>query len=110
MGMIKLSVIFFCRRIFIVHEGSAVDWITKALILLNTAWTIAFTLVLVFGCREKVWLHWAPLQIGLIAEYCGDLRTPLLAAVISDFGLELMILILPLPSVSFRPLSSIQSI
>ncbi|KAH5466254.1 hypothetical protein HBI55_245860 [Parastagonospora nodorum] len=99
MGIVKLSVIYFCRRIFIVHGGSAMDWITRAFILLNVCWTIAFTLVLIFGCREKIWLHWAPLQTGLIAEYCGDLRTPLLASVISDFALELMILLLPLPSI-----------
>jgi hypothetical protein len=109
MGIIKLSVIFFCRRIFIVYKGSVVDWTTRVLVLLNICWTIAFTFVLIFGCREKVWLHWAPLQTGLIAENCGDLRKPLLAAVISDSALELMILVLPLPSVSLHPLPAITS-
>ncbi|KAF2258845.1 hypothetical protein CC78DRAFT_593564 [Lojkania enalia] len=99
MGLIKLSVIYFCRRIFIVYKGSSMGWTTKVLITLNFCWTIAFVLVLVFGCKLKPWLHWAPLETEMIAEYCGDLRSPVLAAAISDFILELITLVLPLPSI-----------
>lgn len=102
MGLIKLSVIWFCRRIFIVYKGSAMDWATFILAIINICWTIAFALTLIFGCRLKPWLHWAPLQTDMIAHYCGDLRKPLLAAVISDFILEFTILMLPLPSVSMH--------
>lgn len=77
------------------------DWATMVMLVINSCWTIAFTFALIFGCKSKVWLHWALLQTELIAENCGELRKPLLAAVISDFILKLMILILPLPSVSF---------
>ena len=100
MAFAKLSVILFCRRIFIVHDGSAMDWTTRVLIVVNVCWILGFTLTEIFGCKLKVWLHWSPLETDLINKECGDLRKPLLAYVISDFCLELMLLILPLPSVS----------
>jgi hypothetical protein len=77
------------------------DWITITLIGVNVCHVIAFLLTLIFGCKLKVWLHWAPLHADLVSRYCGDLRTPVLAYTISDSILELLILVLPLPSVSF---------
>ncbi|KAF2869224.1 hypothetical protein BDV95DRAFT_548747 [Massariosphaeria phaeospora] len=99
LGLVRLSVICFCRRIFIVYRGSPMDLATKTLIAMNICWTLAFLLLQIFVCKLELWLHWSPLQDELVLRDCGDLRKPILAAVISDFALEVMALLLPLPSI-----------
>lgn len=67
-----------------------------AVLVLAASWSIGFLLTLVFGCGKYVSLHWAPLQD--VQARC-DVSTPQQAMVISDFILDVIILLLPLPSV-----------
>lgn len=43
-GIIKLSITFYYRRIFVIAEGFSFDWITKATITIVVMWTVAFLL------------------------------------------------------------------
>lgn len=95
-GFVKVSIICFCRRIFVAHQGSIFDRVSMAVLVLAASWSIGFLLTLVFGCGKYVSLHWAPLQD--VQARC-DVSTPQQAMVISDFILDVIILLLPLPSV-----------
>ncbi|KAI1453656.1 hypothetical protein F4805DRAFT_442652 [Annulohypoxylon moriforme] len=96
-GFVKASIICFCRRIFVGHKNSAFDRVSLAGLGLVILWSIGFFFGLVLGCGKEVSLHWAPLQV--MAESGCDGISPEEALVISDFILDLFILILPLPSI-----------
>lgn len=57
-------------------------------------------MALVFGCGKDVWLRWAPLEV-MMSSGCDGI-TPEIAMVISDFILDVIILIFPLPAVSIE--------
>ncbi|KAI1805808.1 hypothetical protein F4811DRAFT_551464 [Daldinia bambusicola] len=95
-GFVKASIIFFCRRIFVGHKGSTFDWASKGCLFLVIFWSVGFLMGLTFGCGKEVELQWAPLQV--LEEAGCDGVTPEEAMVISDFILDLLIIILPLPA------------
>ncbi|KAI1116642.1 hypothetical protein F5Y14DRAFT_448801 [Nemania sp. NC0429] len=97
-AFVKASIVLFCRRIFISHRGSAFDWASRIVIALIVLWSAGFLIGgLIFGCGKNVGLHWAPLQAIEVAG-C-DVVTPEIALVISDLILDLIIIVLPLPSI-----------
>ncbi|KAI0169962.1 hypothetical protein GGR52DRAFT_592591 [Hypoxylon sp. FL1284] len=96
-GFVKASIIFFCRRIFVGHKGSAFDWISIVALFFVGLWSVGFVFGLVLGCGRHVSLHWAPLK-ELQASGC-DGSTPEIAMVISDFILDIFILLLPIPAI-----------
>ncbi|PWY88386.1 hypothetical protein BO70DRAFT_359820 [Aspergillus heteromorphus CBS 117.55] len=96
-GLIKLSIILLYRRIFLVHKNSKLGWTFHGFVTLTVVWTLAFFLLFLFGCREKIYLHWAPLEE--VKNQCGNPLTAESALVISDLIMDLMILFLPLPIV-----------
>lgn len=101
---VKSSVVFFFRRIFISHKGTAWDWASKVLLVIINLWSVSFLMALIFGCGKNVALHWAPLEV-IGASGC-DTSTPEKANLYSDPILDFLILILPLPSVCFRDRST----
>ncbi|KAI0006993.1 hypothetical protein F4779DRAFT_537908 [Xylariaceae sp. FL0662B] len=96
-GFVKCSVILFCRRIFVGHKGSVFDWASKTVVALVILWSVGFLFGLIFGCGKSVALHWAPLQL-IEASGC-DVSSPEEALAISDFILDVIIMILPLPTI-----------
>ena len=96
-GFIKLSIILFYRRIFVVSKNSKLSWAFQGLVGLTVVWTLAFFFLFLFGCREKIYLHWAPLEE--VNNQCGNPLTAESALVISDLIMDLMIFCLPLPIV-----------
>ncbi|GLB07517.1 hypothetical protein AtubIFM57258_002860 [Aspergillus tubingensis] len=94
-GFIKLSIILFYRRIFVVSKNSKLSWAFQGLVGLTVVWTLAFFFLFLFGCREKIYLHWAPLEE--VNNQCGNPLTAESALVISDLIMDLMIFCLPLP-------------
>ena len=49
-GIIKLSITFYYRRIFVTMRGSAFDWITIAAIVVVLLWTIGCLFGFIFQC------------------------------------------------------------
>ncbi|KAI0096821.1 hypothetical protein F4776DRAFT_658606 [Hypoxylon sp. NC0597] len=96
-GCVKSSIIFFSRRIFVSRRGSPFDWASRILIISSIAWSIACLGTVIFSCGKNVSLRWAPVQ-SMDASRC-DVSKPQEALIISDFILDIMIIILPIPSV-----------
>ncbi|CAG8949335.1 hypothetical protein HYFRA_00004961 [Hymenoscyphus fraxineus] len=100
-GFIKLSILCFIRRIFNVTKGTIFNVISTAMLAMTVMWTIGFFLLFLFGCKSKVWAHWAPL--AQFTEYCGNGLAAEMALIISDFITDVMIFLLPLPMVNLEP-------
>ena len=97
LGLTKLSIIFFCRRIFSTKQRRLFDIITYGLIALISTWTLVFLLFYVFPCGSRFAALWTSLES--LATEC--LHTLLIneALVISDFITDVMIIALPIPLV-----------
>jgi hypothetical protein len=94
LGFIKLSILFFYRRIF---RGKYFDVLSWTLIVLVILWTLGFLLVQIFDCKGHFQTNW-----GLLAdlEKCINTFRQLLAYSISDVIIDLFIFALPIPLVS----------
>lgn len=93
LGPIKLSILFFYRRIFLGHLFGFFSW---SLIILVILWTLGFLLTLIFDCKTHFDTNWGPLSD---LERCLDTFTQFLAYSISDVITDVFILVLPLPLV-----------
>jgi hypothetical protein len=98
-GCIKLSLILFYRRLFVVIKRSAFEIVCFVQIVLIVMWVLGLILIFLFGCKTKIYLHWAPLSE--VQRQCGDPLAPEMALVVSDLATDLMILALPMPMVCF---------
>ncbi|OTA55898.1 hypothetical protein K449DRAFT_438465 [Hypoxylon sp. EC38] len=96
-GCVKTSIVFFSRRIFLRRKGSSFDWASWILIILSAAWAITFLGLVIFDCGKNVSFHWAPIQ-SIDGSHC-DISKSQEALIISDFILDISIIILPIPSV-----------
>lgn len=99
-GIIKLSITFYYRRIFVTKKGSLFDWITKAALAIEVLWTIGCLFGFIFSCGTHIYANWSSVQDGLL--YCGPSANVNSAFVVSDLITDVMVLCLPLPVVSTR--------
>ena len=97
-GMIKLSITFYCRRIFVIGRGSLFDWITKVAIAIVLLWTIGCLFAFIFSCGTHIFANWGSSQDWV--TYCGPSEDVNSAFVISDLITDVMVLCMPLPVVS----------
>jgi hypothetical protein len=98
-GFIKLSIIFFYRRLFLILRWSAFDIISLAYIVIIIIWALTSLFVFLFVCGSKIYLQWGPL--AETRDQCGDLFAVELGLVISDLVTDVMIITLPMPIVCF---------
>jgi hypothetical protein len=90
-GLVKLSVLFFYRRVFI---SSLFKAINTALMVVVSIWSVGFFFAYMFRCGTNFWALWAPLKDLL--KYCYK-STPLFYAMcVSDVITDVLILSLPL--------------
>ncbi|KAK0511778.1 hypothetical protein JMJ35_006351 [Cladonia borealis] len=95
LGFIKLSILSFYRRIFVINRGSTMDIITKLSMSVILLWTIAFVLLTTFCCGTKFAANWGSIPEQL--QNCPVGSTNKYGLAISDLILDLFIFILPLP-------------
>ena len=57
LGCVKLSFLFFYRRIFVNRSSSWFGKITAALIVIVVMWTVSFFFALLFACKGN-WSAW----------------------------------------------------
>ena len=100
-GFCKLSIVFFYRRIFVVSKKDLFDLVTKITVGLTVAWTVAYLCAMGFNCGTKFWAHWG--SYFELFTYCVGGHHIYESLLISDFILDVIILIIPLPMV--RPSS-----
>ncbi|KAG8527122.1 uncharacterized protein KY384_008551 [Bacidia gigantensis] len=91
LGFIKLSILFFYRRVF---RGRIFDLLNWTLITLVVLWTLGFFLVQVFDCGTRFYVNWGRLSD---LQKCLSSFKQLLACSISDVIIDIFILILPMP-------------
>lgn len=96
----KLSVIFFCRRIFCDVFKNRFDIITKILVSLVVVWSVGFTFAVIFECGTNFWALFG--TADNLVKYCVETLKLAEAFVISDAITDLMILGLPLPMVGLQ--------
>ena len=94
LGTIKLSVLFFYRRIF---RGKTFDYYSRGMITIVGAWTIAFFFTVLFECGTKFEYLWSTL-LNLLTHCTNDLMY-LKAYAISDVITDGLILATPIPIV-----------
>ena len=93
LGCIKLSILFFYRRVFC---GRAFNILSLAFISLVTLWTLSFFFLQLFDCGTHFNVNWG--RVSDLQKCLGSFKQ-LLAFPISDVVIDILIMILPLPLV-----------
>ncbi|KAL5114215.1 hypothetical protein ACEQ8H_007917 [Pleosporales sp. CAS-2024a] len=100
LGAIKISVVCFYRRIFVVDKSNLKD-VTNAIYLCALAiiglWTGGFCFALMFACKGHFTAWWTP-AVDLLTK-CVHTVELVFAFVVSDFLSDCIILILPIPMI-----------
>lgn len=100
LGCIKLSILLFYQRLFVISKK---DWRDRtnitiwAMIIVVTLWTLAFFLRYLFACGVHFSIWWT--NAMNIMTLCGDFNLILNALAVSDFVCDLVVLIIPIPTV-----------
>ena len=98
MGFIKLSFVFFFRRIFITGGSNVFHVISSAVILTITIWMLSFFFWFFFSCGTNFSSRWTTVRT-LHTDCPTDIKSDL-ALAISDFLTDVLVLTLPIPMVS----------
>ncbi|KAI1139334.1 hypothetical protein F5Y05DRAFT_424960 [Hypoxylon sp. FL0543] len=96
-GLVKTSIICFSRRIFVRSTLSSFNLASWILVILAVAWSTTFLVLVWFSCGKNISLHWEPVQ-SIDLPGC-EVSKPQEALVISDFLLDFLIIIHPIPSI-----------
>lgn len=102
-AFVKLSIVFFYRRLFFVLRWSAFDIISLACIVIIIIWALTSFFLFLFICQSKIYLQWGPLPED--QDQCGDFFAVELGLVISDLVTDIIVLTLPMPIVRLAFLS-----
>lgn len=101
--LIKLSILFFYRRLFFsrhVHWMNAHQLFKASCVVTGfiiVIWAAAFFLLNILDCGNNVALNWAPLPIYI--KSCPAGITLERAFAVSDLVIDLILLLLPMPTV-----------
>ncbi|KAI2629786.1 hypothetical protein GGR54DRAFT_650075 [Hypoxylon sp. NC1633] len=90
-GLVKLSVLYFYRRIFLTRTFKT---LTTIIIVIVGVWSIGFFVAYLFRCGTNFWALWAPLMY--LVQYCYDSKPLFYSLAISDVITDVIILSLPL--------------
>ncbi|KAI9655105.1 MAG: hypothetical protein M1821_005588 [Bathelium mastoideum] len=91
-GLIRLSILFFYKRIFRGKVFNISFWI---LVVTVTIWMVLFFFISIFECGTNIKANWG--SFADYAEYCINLFTLVIAIAITDVILDVAVVILPLP-------------
>lgn len=94
LGITKLSILFFYRRLFRGSKFNIISWI---LIGITVVWLTAFEFAAIFDCNTTFWANWGTIRD--LKTNCDDSFSELVAYSISDVIIDIFILILPIPLV-----------
>ncbi|KAI1112559.1 plasma membrane protein Pth11-like protein [Nemania sp. NC0429] len=95
LGCIKGSFLFFYKRIFSVHGNSAINIILNILIIMVFAWAVAFCFAFIFFCRLNFFAIWGTFTDLIM--YCPGSMNLVLALCITDFVVDVIVIIFPVP-------------
>ena len=107
LACVKLSFIYFYRRIFCTGISRTFHNITTAAIVLTIAWAVTFEVAFLFICKGKFSAWW--ISIKTLETYCHPQLKLELGFAGTDFITDLIVLVLPLPLASSTSVSGIGS-
>ncbi|KAI3328949.1 hypothetical protein HD806DRAFT_481177 [Xylariaceae sp. AK1471] len=93
LGSTKASFLFLYKRIFSISGKTRVLLITTIIIV--AAWTVALFFAELFQCRTKFWANWGSTHD--IRTQCTMTTKIVFAVCLTDFLLDLTIIIMPIP-------------
>ncbi|KAM3084557.1 hypothetical protein ACMFMG_001340 [Clarireedia jacksonii] len=96
-GCIKLSFVFFYRRIFVVSsKRNAFSIATIVVIVIVSLWTVSFVFAHIFECGTRFWALWNFKNTRL---YCDKTLKMENGLAISDFITDVIVFMMPVPMV-----------
>lgn len=98
LASVKLSFIFFYRRIFCTGSNRGFSVITWIMIAIITGWAVSFFFGLIFVCGTHFSAWWTSIQS--LNTYCRATLDMEQAFAISDCITDIIVLALPVPLVS----------
>ena len=96
--LIKLSFLVFYKRVFVYDKT---NWknirniVIHALIGLMIIWGLGFVLIMLTGCRNHFYAHYAAFEVTKVK--CINTLKYIYAFAITDFVTDLFILLTPIP-------------
>jgi len=101
-GLVKLSVLFFYHRIFVIdtHWKDGRNLCISSLIVLVSLWTIIYTFTYAFACGTHFQALWKPETANDFDKYCVDTTTIGFSIAISAFISDATVLLVPIRFVS----------
>lgn len=102
LGFVKLSFLFFFRRVFVIDPSSTTrifGKINKAMIVLVALWTVAFVFAYIFICGTNPFAYYGRDQ-AYEKQRCVNTSALLESFAASDLLGDLIILVMPIERVS----------
>ncbi|KAI0970620.1 hypothetical protein F4678DRAFT_435786 [Xylaria arbuscula] len=96
-GCYKASILFFYLRVFAVDRRQLIAYLLIAFVGLVVAWMLGFFFAFLFQCGTKVWAQWAVPSVDL--ANCPHQTALNSSLCISDFILDIIIFLIPVPLV-----------
>ncbi|MCJ1380091.1 hypothetical protein MMC17_003194 [Xylographa soralifera] len=97
LSLIKLSVIFFYRRIFNTGATPLLNWSTMTMVALVSMWTISFFFSFLFICGKTPADYWISSKTE--KGYCVATQELHLSFAISDTILDILIILMAIPMI-----------
>ena len=94
LGLLKLSVCLFYRRIFRGRKFNIISWITIGVIVL---WMVAFFVTIAAACGKHFEANWG--SLAALKQECVDTFRVLLTYTITDVAVDLVLIVMPIPLV-----------
>lgn len=95
LASLKLSVLFFYRRIFVGRVFNIASWTLIGVVIV---WAMTFVIAILSACGTRLMANFGTL--GDLKTECVDTFSILIALAASDVTVDLIILAIPLPLVS----------
>ena len=96
-GFIKLSILFFFRRVF--SGTRKFDIMSWTLIAVTGLWMLGFFLATVAECNRHASSAWSFQEVSELYAKCVDINALLLSFTATDVAIDLAIFSLPLPNI-----------
>ncbi|OAA50679.1 hypothetical protein NOR_01129 [Metarhizium rileyi] len=96
LGCIKASILFFYKRIFCVSgRKAALNIVVVCSIIVIGCWVVTYCFLVGFQCHT----HFSALWDGTYVKYCTYSFPVLLSEAITDFLLDVWVLVVPIPAI-----------
>ncbi len=98
-GFVKISIVCFYRRIFVPWKRTLFEITTTVVSVIMFLWSLTFILIIIFDCGAHLFANWgSPASQEAYCATIGHTSEEGLAG--SDLILDVVLIILPIPSVS----------